>query len=164
MWTALVWTSIKNEWNAQNAVWSCWFWPSTPGNMITRVLTICHEKPTQSTHSVCVRAKAFDIRSLSPSLRNLSLLLVHVQLTVLILFWCSCTKGIWGSTQAVCGNQKEKRWSQEKPGGSQETKWSNAKTSWWGYAESQRAWRVYPRVGEETNFFLLFDLSLIVLF
>ena len=54
--------------------------------MMTRVLTICHEKPTQNTHCVCVRAKAFDLRSLSPSLRNLSLLLVHVQLTVLFSY------------------------------------------------------------------------------
>ena len=49
MWPAFVWTSTKNEWNAQNAIWSRAFRPFTPRNLITRVLTICHVKLTQST-------------------------------------------------------------------------------------------------------------------
>ena len=36
-----VWTSTKNEWNAQNAVWSRAFRTSTPSHLITRVLTVC---------------------------------------------------------------------------------------------------------------------------
>ena len=52
------------------------FPPSNPRNLITRVLTICHEKHTQSTH--CVGAKAFELRSLSPALCNLFLLLVYL--------------------------------------------------------------------------------------
>ena len=71
-----VWTSTKNEWNAQNAVSSRVFRPSTPHNLIMRVLAICLEKPVQSTR--CIGAKVFDlIRSLSPSLHNLWLLLVE---------------------------------------------------------------------------------------
>ena len=54
-----VWTSIKNEWNAQNAI------------LITRALTICHEKRTQS---IAMEQKCFDLRSLSPALSNLWLL------------------------------------------------------------------------------------------
>ena len=33
----------------------CTFRPSTPWNLITHVLIICHEKPTQSTY--CIGAK-----------------------------------------------------------------------------------------------------------
>ena len=62
------------KWNAQKGVWSCAFWPSTSCNLILHVLTICHEKPTQSTH--CVGAKTFNLWSLSPALCNLWLLLV----------------------------------------------------------------------------------------
>ena len=40
----VVWTSIKNEWNVQNAVWTRVSRPSTPRKLITRVLTICHVK------------------------------------------------------------------------------------------------------------------------
>ena len=63
------------ECTGENAVWSRAFRPSTPRYLITRVLTICHEKHTQSTY--CVGAKAFELRSLSPALRNLCLLLVY---------------------------------------------------------------------------------------
>ena len=42
MYVASIWTSTKNEWNAQNAILSCAFPPSTPHNLITHVLTICH--------------------------------------------------------------------------------------------------------------------------
>ena len=65
-----VWTSTKNEWNAQNTLWSCAFGPSITRNLITRVLTICHVKRTQST------ALEQNLRSLSPALHNLWLLLV----------------------------------------------------------------------------------------
>jgi len=40
MWPAFVWTSTKNEWNAQNAVLSRAFRPSTPRNLIMHVLAI----------------------------------------------------------------------------------------------------------------------------
>ena len=40
-------------------VWSRTFRQTTPHNLITRVLTICHEKPPQSTH--CVGEKTFDL-------------------------------------------------------------------------------------------------------
>ena len=49
------------------------FWPSIPCNMITHVLTICHVKFMQST---MFEWKCFDLPSLSPTLRNLWLLLV----------------------------------------------------------------------------------------
>ena len=63
----------KNVWNAQNAIWSHAFGPSIALNLITRVLTICHVKLTQST---TMEQKRFDLWSLSPALRNLWLLLV----------------------------------------------------------------------------------------
>ena len=65
------WTSTKNEWNTQNAK-SRAFGPSITRNLITRFLTICHVKLTQST---ALEQKRFDLRSLSPTLRNLWLLL-----------------------------------------------------------------------------------------
>ena len=40
-------------------VWSRTFRQTTPHNLITRVFTICHEKPPQSTH--CVGEKTFDL-------------------------------------------------------------------------------------------------------
>ena len=46
---AFVWTSTKNEWNAQNALCSRVFGPSITRNLITRVLTICYVNLTQST-------------------------------------------------------------------------------------------------------------------
>ena len=49
MYVASIRTSTKNEWNARNAVWSRASRPSAPRNLITRVLTICHVKLTQST-------------------------------------------------------------------------------------------------------------------
>ena len=42
MYSAFVWTSTKNEWKAKNAIWLPVFRPSTPRNLITWVLTICH--------------------------------------------------------------------------------------------------------------------------
>ena len=72
MWPAFVWTSTKNEWNAQNAIWSPAFGLSNPRNLITRVLTLCHVKLTQST---LLEQKRFNLRSLLPALRNLWLLL-----------------------------------------------------------------------------------------
>jgi len=47
------------------------FGPSITRNLITRVLTICHMKLTQSR---AMEQKRFDLRSLSLSLRNLWLL------------------------------------------------------------------------------------------
>ena len=73
MYSALVWTSTKNECNAQNAIWSRAFGPSITRNLITRFLTICHVKRSQRT---ALEQKRFDLRSLSPALRNLWLLLV----------------------------------------------------------------------------------------
>ena len=51
-----------------------------PLNLITHVWTICHEKPTQSTH--CTGAKTFDLGSSSPTLLNLWLLHVQVYLYI----------------------------------------------------------------------------------
>ena len=45
----------------------------TDCNLITRALTICHEKLTQS---IAMEQKCFDLRSLSPAFSNLWLLLV----------------------------------------------------------------------------------------
>ena len=45
----------------------------TERNLITRALTICHHKLTQS---IAIEQKCFDLRSLSPALSNLWLLLV----------------------------------------------------------------------------------------
>ena len=43
---SFVWTSTKNEWNAQNAIWSWALRPSITRvrNVITPVLTTYHEK------------------------------------------------------------------------------------------------------------------------
>ena len=70
---SFVWTSTKNEWNSSKAI--CDHARSDLGtcNFITRVLIICHVKVTQST---AFEQKRFDLRSLSPILRNLWLLLV----------------------------------------------------------------------------------------
>ena len=71
---SFVWTStIKNEWNSSKAI--CDHARSDLGtcNVITRVLIIYHVKVTQST---AIEQKRFDLRSLSPILRNLWLLLV----------------------------------------------------------------------------------------
>ena len=68
MWPAFVWTSTKNEWNAQNVIWSRAFRPSTPRNLITRILTICQIKLTQST---VLEQKRLVLRSLSPALPNI---------------------------------------------------------------------------------------------
>ena len=57
MCPAFIWTSTKNEWNVQNTIWSCMFRPSTPHNLITRVLIIHLVKRTQK-HSI--GAKVFD--------------------------------------------------------------------------------------------------------
>ena len=51
-----------------------------PLNLITHVWTICHEKPTQSTH--CTGAKTFDLGPSSPTLLNLWLLHVQVYLYI----------------------------------------------------------------------------------
>ena len=59
------------------------FGPSITRNLITRVLTICHVKLTQST---ALEQKRFDLRSLSPALRNLWLLLVSTRLACMFCF------------------------------------------------------------------------------
>ena len=76
-----------NEWNAQNLIWSRVFRPSTPRNLIGRVLTICQVKLTQGTalEQNPGEQKRLDLRSLSPALRNLWLLLVH-SFTLLISY------------------------------------------------------------------------------
>ena len=58
-----------------NAIWSCTFGPSITRNLITCVLTICHVKLTRST---ALEQKRCDLRSLSPVLLYLWLLLVLV--------------------------------------------------------------------------------------
>ena len=58
---------------AQNAIWSREFQTSIPRYQVTRVLTIWHVKPTQST---ALEQERFDVRSLSPAFHNLWLLLV----------------------------------------------------------------------------------------
>ena len=58
---------------AQNAIWSREFQTSIPRYQITRVLTIWHVKPTQST---ALEQERFDVRSLSPAFHNLWLILV----------------------------------------------------------------------------------------
>ena len=70
---SFVWTSTKNEWNSSKAI--CDHARSDLGtcNVITRVLIIYHVKVTQST---AIEQKRFDLRSLSPMLHNLWLLLV----------------------------------------------------------------------------------------
>ena len=54
------------------------FGPFTTGNLITRVLTIYHVKRTESTALEVLEQERFDLRSLSPALRNLWLLLMLV--------------------------------------------------------------------------------------
>ena len=58
-----VWTSTKT-WNAHNAIF------------IMRVLTICHVKHTQRK---ALEKKRFDLRSLSPILCNLWLVLAYLK-------------------------------------------------------------------------------------
>ena len=60
--------STKNEWNAQNAIWSRAFRPSTPRTLITRVLTIYEVNFTQNT---ALEQKRLVLRSLSPALPTL---------------------------------------------------------------------------------------------
>ena len=71
---AFVWTSTKNVWNARNAVWSRAFGPS-----IARTDHACFDFPTRKAYanhtSTVMEQKRFDLRSLSPALRNLWLLL-----------------------------------------------------------------------------------------
>ena len=68
------------------------FGPSTTCNLITRVLTICHVKLTQST---ALEQKRFDLRSLSPALRNLWLLLVCTSLACMFCFPNRGPRGTW---------------------------------------------------------------------
>ena len=70
---SFAWTSTRNIWNAENTIWSRAFGPSIVRYLITRVLTIYHVKLKQST---AIEEKYFDLRSLSPALPNLWLLLV----------------------------------------------------------------------------------------
>ena len=62
------WTSKKNQWNAYNAIWSRAFGLSITRNLITRGLTICHAKLTQTKELKQTRFVA---------LHNLWLLLVN---------------------------------------------------------------------------------------
>ena len=66
--------STNTVWNAQKALRSRAFGPSITRYLITRVLTICFVKFTQST---ALGQKCFDL-SLSRALRNLRLLLIYV--------------------------------------------------------------------------------------
>ena len=68
------------------------FGPSITRNLITRVLTICHVKLTQST---ALEQKRFDLRSLSPALRNLWLLLVCTRLACMFCFPNRGPRGTW---------------------------------------------------------------------
>ena len=74
MWPGFVWTSTKNVWNAKNALWSRAFGLSITRKLITRLLTICHVKLSQST---ALEQKRFELRLLSPAFHNLWLLLVY---------------------------------------------------------------------------------------
>ena len=67
MQTAFVWTSTKNELNAQNRIWSLTFGPSITRNVIMCVLTFYHVKLVLST---ALEQKCFDLWSLSPTLHN----------------------------------------------------------------------------------------------
>ena len=73
-----------------NAISSPAFRPSTPRNLIRRVLAMCHVKLTQST---ALERKRFDRPSLSSALRNLWLLLV---LRGLFLFYLRDNSVWWG--------------------------------------------------------------------
>ena len=66
--------STNPVWNAQKALWSRAFGPSITRYLITRVLTTCFVKFTQST---ALGQKRFDL-SLSRALRNLRLSLIYV--------------------------------------------------------------------------------------
>ena len=74
MWPAFVWTSTKNVWNAQNALWSRAFGLSITRKLIARIVTICYLKLSQST---ALEQKRFEVRLLSPAFHNLWLLLVY---------------------------------------------------------------------------------------
>ena len=80
MQPAFVRTSTKNEWNAQSVIWSRSFGRSITCNLMTRVLTICHVKLTQSTD---MKQKRFELRLLLPALRNLWLLLDNIYMHLL---------------------------------------------------------------------------------
>ena len=112
MWPAFVWTSTKNEWNEQNAIWSRAFGPSITRNLITLVLTISHVKLKQSTVIL-----TFD-RQVSLALRNLWLLLV-------VSLFCSATEELlelfckgWSKSQ----KKKEKKRKKINEGGGGEDK------------------------------------------
>ena len=62
---SFIWTSTKNEWNAQNARLLRAFRPSITRYLITRVLAIYHEKRTQNKPQ-CWSNTAFDLRSFRP--------------------------------------------------------------------------------------------------
>ena len=64
-----------NQIHRTQLLWSRAFWPSTPRNLITRVSTIFHVKLAQST---ALEQKRLDLRSLSPALPILWLLLVYL--------------------------------------------------------------------------------------
>ena len=70
---SLVWTSTKNEWNASNTIHDHARSDLPSLLLIARVLIIYHAKLAQST---ALQKKRFDLRSLSPALHNLWLLLV----------------------------------------------------------------------------------------
>ena len=73
--------------------------PSITRNRLTRVLTICHVKLTQSTS---LEQKRFDLRSLSPALRNLWLLLV---LIVIFFFQCHRCKSLYNNKPFLRGDR-----------------------------------------------------------
>ena len=65
MLPAFVWTSTKNEWNAQKVMWSRAFGRLNTRNLTTRVLA------TNANHiSTVIDQKRFDFRSLSPAPRT----------------------------------------------------------------------------------------------
>ena len=76
---SLVWTSTKNEWNAQNAVWSPSFILSITHDLITHILTIYHVQHTQNT---MWEQECFDLWLLLPALHNLWSLIVLIYLSV----------------------------------------------------------------------------------
>ena len=67
------------------------FGPSITRNLITRVLTICHVKLFRTA----LEQKRFDLRSLSPALRNLWLLLICTRLVCMFCFPSRGPRGTW---------------------------------------------------------------------
>ena len=63
-----------------------------------RVLTICHVKLTQST---ALEQKRFDLRSLSPALRNLWLLLLLITIVAFHRSWR------WREKKEACPGEKK---------------------------------------------------------